>query len=121
MIVTLAWLALVLVHTPPALATFSAPMRKRMYGVDDGGPLGLILSHRGVLFLAVASVCVLAAFNAEARLAAALVTSISVIGFLVGYALGGAPKRLRTIALVDAVATIPLAIVLFDVWTRRLA
>ena len=118
MIVTLAWLALVLVHTPPALATFSAPMRKRMYGVDDGGPLGLILAHRGVLFLAVASVCALAAFNTEARLAAVLVTSISVIGFLIGYVLGGAPKRLRTIALVDAAALIPLAIVLVDIWSR---
>ena len=35
MLVTLAWLALVLVHAPPALATFSPQMRKRMYGVDD--------------------------------------------------------------------------------------
>lgn len=116
--ITVAWLALALVHTPPALATFSPPMRKRMYGVDDSGPLGLILIHRGVLFLAVASVCVLAAFNTEARTAAVLVTSISVIGFLGAYVLRGAPKRLRTIALVDAVALIPLAIVSFDVWTR---
>lgn len=116
--VTLAWLALLLVHTPPALATFLPQMRKRMYGVDDAGPLGLILAHRGVLFLAVVSVCLLAAFNAEARLAAALVTSISVLGFLIGYVLAGAPKRLRTIALVDALALIPLALVLLDVWTK---
>lgn len=117
MIVALAWLALVLVHAPAALATFSAPMRKRMYGVDSG-PLDLMLAHRGVLFLAVASVCALAAFSSEARLAAALVTSISVIGFLIGYVLGGLPKRLRTIALVDAAALLPLAIVLFDVGPR---
>lgn len=118
MLVSLAWLALVLVHTPPALATFSPQMRKRMYGVDDGGPLGPILTHRGVLFLAVASVCVFAAFNAEARVAALLVTAISVIGFLIGYVLAGSPKRLRMIALVDAVALIPLAIVAVDVWPR---
>jgi hypothetical protein len=117
--VTLAWLALVLVHTPPALATFSPSLRNRMYGVDGSDPLGLILTHRGVLFLAVASVCVLAAFNIEARLAAALVTSISLLGFLAAYVVAGAPKRLRTIALVDAVALIPLAFVLFDVWTRQ--
>lgn len=116
--ITLAWLALLLVHTPPALATFLPQMRKRMYGVDDAGPLGLILAHRGVLFLAVASVCLLAAFNAEARLAAALVTSISVLGFLIGYVLAGAPKRPRTIARVDALALMPLALVLFDVWTK---
>jgi hypothetical protein len=118
MLVTLAWLALVLVHTPPALATFSPGLRNRMYGVDGAGPLGLILTHRGVLFLAVASVCVLAAFNTEARVAAALVTSISLLGFLAAYALTGAPKRLRTIALVDTAALIPLAFVLADVWPR---
>jgi hypothetical protein len=121
MLVSLAWLALVLVHTPPALATLSPAMRKRMYGVDDSGPLGLILAHRGVLFLAVASVCVLAAVNAEARIAATLVTSISVIGFLIAYVLAGSPKRLRTIAIVDAVALAPLAFVVADIWSRLTA
>jgi len=116
--VSVAWLALALVHTPPALATFSAQLRKRMYGVDDAGPLGLILVHRGVLFLAVASVCVLAAFNADARIAAALVTTISVVGFLGGYLLHKAPRRLRVIALIDAIALIPLALVGVDVWAR---
>lgn len=118
MFVTLAWLALALVHAPPALAAFSPLLRKRMYGIDDGGPLGLILAHRGVLFLAVAGVCVLAAFSAEARLAALLVTSISVVGFLVGYVLGGAPKRLRTIALVDSIALIPLGVAAVDAWAK---
>lgn len=118
MLVSVAWLALALVHAPPALATFSAQLRKRMYGVDDAGPLGLILVHRGALFLAVASVCILAAFDAEARIAAVLVTSISVVGFLAGYALYKAPKRLRTIAIVDGIALIPLVIVNYDVWAR---
>lgn len=89
-----------------------------MYGVDDAGPLGVILTHRGVLFLAVACVCVLAAFNAEARVAAMLVTSISVIGFLIVYVMAGSPKRLRTIAVVDAAALVPLAIAGADVWAR---
>lgn len=118
MLVTSAWLALMLVHTPPALATFSARLRKRMYGVDDAGPLGPILTHRGVLFLAVACVCVLAAFNHEARIAAVLVTSISVLGFLIAYGMAGSPKRLRTIALADAVALIPLVLVGFDAWSK---
>lgn len=118
MLVTLAWLALVLVHTPPALATFSAKLRQRMYGVEEGGPLGVILTHRGVLFLAVAAVCMLAAFVPGARIAAALAVSISVLGFLATYLLGGSPKQLRTIALIDTVALAPLALVLFDVWPR---
>jgi len=116
MLVTLAWLALVLVHAPPALATFSSKLRQRMYGVEGGGPLDVILTHRGVLFLAVAAVCVLGAFVPSARVGAALVVSISLIGFLATYFLGGAPNRLRTIALADTIALAPLALVLFDVW-----
>jgi len=118
MLVTLAWLALMLVHTPPALATFSAKLRQRMYGVEEGGALGVILVHRGVLFLAVAAVCALAAFIPSARVGAALVVSISLIGFLAVYLIGGAPKQLRTIALVDTIALAPLALVLLDVWPR---
>ena len=118
MLVTLAWLALMLVHTPPALATFTAKLRQRMYGVEEGGPLGVILTHRGVLFLAVAAVCVLAAFVPGARIAAGLVVSISVLGFLATYLLGGSPRQLRTIALMDAIALAPLALVLIDVWPR---
>ncbi|WP_156767750.1 hypothetical protein [Candidatus Viadribacter manganicus] len=116
-----AWLALALVHTPPALATFSQRLRKQMYGAEGSGSLDLILVHRGVLFLAVVSVCVLAAFHSSARTAAALVTSISVLGFLSAYVTQGAPKRLRTIALADAVALLPLAIVCFDVWASLTA
>lgn len=116
--VTLAWLALMLVHTPPALATFSAKLRQRMYGVEEGGPLGVILAHRGVLFLAVVVVCVLAAFVPGVRIAAALVVSISVLGFLATYLLGGSPRQLRTIALIDTIALAPLAVVLIDFWPR---
>ena len=116
MLIALAWLALALVHAPPALATFSGGLRRRMYGVDESGPLGVILIHRGVLFLAVACVCILAAFNADARAAAMLVTSVSLLGFLVAYAAAGALKRLRTIALVDAIALIPLALAGADLW-----
>jgi hypothetical protein len=112
--ITLAWLALMLVHTPPALATFSPRLRKRMYGVDEVGALGVILVHRGVLFLAVAAVCAFAAFEPAARISAALVTSVSLLGFLIAYATAGSPQRLRRIALVDAMALIPLALVVYD-------
>jgi hypothetical protein len=37
---------------------------------------------------------------------------------LIAYAVAGAPKRLRTIAIVDAIALIPLAIIAADVWAR---
>lgn len=119
--VALAWVALVLVHTPPALATFSADMRERMYGVESAGALDVILTHRGVLFLAVAAICALAAFVPATRPGAAVVVAISVVGFLAVYMLGGAPQALRTVALVDAIALAPLAIVLIDVWRRLYA
>jgi hypothetical protein len=120
MLVVAAWLALVLVHTPPALATFSPALRQRMYGIESSGALDVMLTHRGVLFLAVAAACLLGAFVPAARVGAALVVSISVLGFLVAYVLGGAPEQLRMIALIDTIALAPLALVLFDVW-RRLA
>jgi len=62
--------------------------------------------------------CALAAFIPIARVSAALVVSISLIGFLAVYLIGGAPKQLRTIALVDTIALAPLALVLLDVWPR---
>ncbi len=117
-LVTLAWLALMLVHTPPAFAAFSGKLRRRMYGVDENGQLGIILAHRGVLFLAVALVCLYAALlPGDGRRSAALVTTISVVGFLILYLGAKAPKGpLRAIAIADAVALAPLAVVIIDAW-----
>lgn len=117
-LVTLAWLALMLVHTPPALATFSAKLRRRMYGVDEGGRLGVILAHRGVLFLAVSLVCLYAALlPGDGRRSAAVVVTISLIGFLVLYLGAKLPKGpLRPIAIVDTIALAPLAVVIIDAW-----
>ncbi|MEQ1493493.1 MAG: hypothetical protein ABL932_23400 [Terricaulis sp.] len=117
MLITLAWLALVLVHTPPALATFSPALRRRMYGVDERAQLNVILTHRGVLFLAVAAVCGYGAFTPGARQAASIVAAISVLGFLVVYASARFPKGpLRSIVLADALALIPLTFVAADAW-----
>lgn len=117
MLITLAWLALVLVHTPPALATFSPALRRRMYGVSEGGDLGVILTHRGVLFLAVAVICAYAALAPDGRRAASIVAAISVLGFLLLYAGAKFPKGpLRPIALADFIAVAPLVYVAIDTW-----
>lgn len=117
-LVTLAWLALMLVHAPPALAAFSPKLRRRMYGVDENGQLGVILAHRGVLFLAVALVCLYAALlPGDGRRAAAVVTTVSLVGFLTLYVAAKAPKGpLRPIAIVDAIAIAPLVVVIVDAW-----
>jgi hypothetical protein len=115
-LVALAWLALVLVHVMPAAAAFSPRLRQRMYGVAEDGNLAVILTHRGVLFLAVAAACAYAAFDPASRQLAAIVAGISVLGFLLIYVASGSPKRLRSIALIDLIAVAPLLWAVADAW-----
>jgi hypothetical protein len=115
-LVQLAWLILLLIHATPALAAFSTRLRARMYGVSETPVLGLVLAHRGVLFLAVATACLVAGLHTPSRPLAALITAISVLGFLALYVLGGLPKALRPIALVDLVGVPPLVFVFYDAW-----
>lgn len=115
-LIALAWLALVLVHIMPAAAAFSPRLRQRMYGVSEDANLGVILTHRGVLFICVDAACLYAAFDAPSRPLAAVVASISVLGFLIVYAKAGMPKSLRTIALIDLIAIAPLLIAAGDAW-----
>ena len=81
------------------------------------GDLGVLIAHRGVLFLAIVIACVIAVFDPPARRALGVVVAISVIGFLALYLRAGAPPGpLRTIAIADAVALLPLAVVLYAAW-----
>jgi hypothetical protein len=114
--VTLAWIVLLLIHVMPAAAAFSPRLRKRMYGVEENGVLGVILAHRGFLFLAVAAACAYAAFDTASRPLATIVTAISVLGFLALYVLAGSPKALRQIAVVDLIGVPPLVFVFYDAW-----
>jgi hypothetical protein len=117
MLVTAAWLMLVLIHVMPAAAAFSPRLRKRMYGVEANGVLDVILAHRGVLFLAVTAACAYAAFDAASRPLASIITAVSVLGFLILYAFAGSPKgALRPIALVDLVGVAPLIVAVGDAW-----
>ena len=111
------WIALAIIHFSPAAVAFRPGLVKSLYGLEADGPLGLLMSHRGVLFLAVMLVCVLAIFDPGARRAAALVTGVSVLGFLLAYARAGFPSgALRSIAIVDGLAVLPLALVIFEAW-----
>lgn len=80
----------------------------------------MLLAHRGALFLAIVAACVYAAFDPPARRALSLVIAISVVGFLILYLRAGMPAGpLRTIALVDAAALIPLLFVAASAWRAR--
>ena len=118
-LVKACWVALAAIHFSPAVVAFRPGLAKTLYGIEAVGPLAVLLTHRGILFLAVMGVCILAAFDPDARLAAALVTAISVVWFLIVYARAGFPTgALRAIARVDALAVLPLALVTYDAWFR---
>lgn len=116
-LVKAAWSLLALVHVAPATALFAPGALRRLYGIEPEGDLGVLMTHRGALFLALVALCVVAVVDPSVRRAAGLAISISVLGFLVVYARAGAPRGpLRRIALVDVVALIPLAVVLVAAW-----
>jgi hypothetical protein len=118
----LAWGLLALAHLSPAAVTFAPSLVEQLYGVSPTGDLGVLIAHRGALFLAIVAACALAVFDAPARRALGVVVAISVIGFLVLYLRAGAPSGpLRTIAIVDAAALLPLAFVLVAAWRPQAA
>jgi hypothetical protein len=101
MLQKIAWLVLAAVHVMPALAFFRPATLTALYGIAPDNPLFLLMHHRAALFLAVFAACLWAAFDADARRLASIVTAISMLGFLWLYWRGGSPAPLRTIALVD--------------------
>ena len=116
-LIVACWLVLAAVHASPAAVLLKPALIETLYGVSPTGSSGVLLIHRGALFLAVVVVALFAAFAPEARRAATLLVGISVIGFLVVYSVGGAPEGpLRAIAIVDALALIPLVIVSWEAW-----
>ncbi len=115
-----AWLLLALVHAAPAAVLVSPALIERLYGVAAAGDLGVLITHRGALFLAIVIVCLYAAWEPGARRAASLVVGISVVSFLVIYASAGAPSgSLRVIALADLLALLPLALVSWKAWQSQ--
>ncbi len=113
----LAWTLLALIHVPPAAVVAAPRLVARLYGSESAGDLGVLLVHRGVLFVAMVAACCFAAFDPPARRASSVIVAISVVGFLALYLQSGLRAGpLRTIALVDAVALGPLAWVVFDAW-----
>ena len=111
--------ALILIHLIPAMVLFVPSLTQRLYGVSTTGDVGLLLVHRGALFLAVVVACSIAVFEPSARRIAAIMLTMSMLGFLFVYFRGGMPEGgLRGIALMDLAGLAPLAIVIADAWKR---
>jgi hypothetical protein len=117
-----AWAGLALIHASPAATVFAPSLIKRLYGVDGTGDLGVLLLHRGALFLAVVAACLFGMFDPASRRAVSAVVAISVVCFLLTYLRAGSPPgALRTIALVDLAGLVPLGWVLFTAWRPHAA
>ena len=115
--VKIAWGLLALIHAPPAGVFFKPALVRRLYGVEPGGDIGLLLTHRGALFVALFVLCLRAIVDAPSRRGASLAVAVSVVGFLFVYARSGFPVgALRTIAIADFIALAPLALVLVAAW-----
>ena len=114
-----AWVALAAIHILPALGLVSSTLRQRLYGVEPGGDLAILLAHRAVIFATIVMASLLAIAVDTVRPGAAFFVSVSVVGFLFVYALGGMPAGpLRQVALVDC-AALPLLVVVWIDLVRR--
>ncbi len=117
LITKLAWALLAFIHLSPAAVFFLPHLTKKLYGIDANGELGVLITHRGALFLAIFAACVAGAFDPDARLALSVVVAISVVSFLWLYFRAGMPSGpLKTIALVDLIGLAPLFLVVWSAW-----
>ena len=115
----LAWLALGALHVLPATVLFAPALAERLYGVSPTADAGVLIVHRGALFLGLVAVATWAAFDPDVRRPASIALALGIVGFLAVYARAGAPAgALRPIAAADAAALVPLALVLSDAWLR---
>ena len=116
-LVRISWALLALLHLMPALVLAKPGLVQSLYGAEPSGDVGVLLVHRGALFLAVLLAALYALFSPDARRLASLVVAISMVGFLLVYLRAGMPAgELRKIAVADAVGLLPLAIVMWGAW-----
>lgn len=116
----LAFIILAVVHLLPVAPAFSADALVRLYGVAaEDTSLLVLLRHRAVLLAIVGVLCVWAAMSPSTRPAALAAAALNIASFLAFYALYASPPGpLRTIALVDAFALIPLAFAAWATFAR---
>ncbi len=115
--VRIGWLLLALVHVTPALVLFRPALIESLYGASPNGVVGILLTHRGAAFLALVVAAIWAMIDPDVRRMGAVILAISIVGFLWIYWRAGAPAGpLRTIAIADLCALLPLALVTWRAW-----
>jgi hypothetical protein len=111
MIERIAWGLLALVHITPALALFAPALLTRLYGVQQGESLFLLMHHRAALFLAVVVTCIWCALDPSPRRLGVVLVGISMVSFLALYIANGSPPALKQIAVADLIGLPALAYV----------
>ena len=112
MLEQLSWGILAIIHVIPAFALFKPSAMTRLYGVEAGSQIFLLMRHRAALFLGVLLSCLWAIWNVEARQLACVIVSLSMLSFLWLFWSAGYPKSLRAVAIADAAGLPFLLIVL---------
>jgi hypothetical protein len=113
MLELIAWLVLALVHLMPALAFFVPSLLTKLYRLELGNALFLLMQHRAALFLAILVICLWSAFDETPRRLASVAVAISMVSFLALYWLQGSPAALRQIAIVDLIGLPALGLVMW--------
>jgi hypothetical protein len=103
MLAKLCWVILALIHIIPALAFFKPALLTSLYGVQAGSITYVLLHHRAALFLGIFIASVRALLHHESRQLAVIVIGISMLSFLMLYAMNGMPENLRVIAIADVI------------------
>lgn len=111
MVDRLAWLLLAAIHAMPAPALFRPALLTRLYGAAPGDISFLLLHHRAVLFLVVVIVALWAMVDPAVRRLAVVAVGVSMLSYLLLFAIAGRPPALRTIAIADLVGVVPLLVV----------
>ncbi len=117
MIERIAWFMLALVHITPALALFAPSLLTRLYGIETGNPIYVLMHHRAALFLAVLVVCIWCAIDPTPHKLSVVAVGISMISFLILYWVNGSPVGLRPIAIADLIGFPALAYVAWKAFT----
>ena len=109
-----------LVNFFPVIGLTSSEKLASLYGIDaPGGDLLILLQHRALLFGVLGAIIICSAFRHHLRRAAVIMGFLSMLGFIVLLLLsnnyGG---KLWTVALVDLIASIALAIVAVPVFRK---
>lgn len=119
MVVVIAWGLLALVHLTPALAFFQPDKLRALYRVGADNPLFSLMHHRAALFVVIVILCIWAMIDPAVRRLATVGVGFSMLSFLWIFWRAGQPAALKTIAVVDLIGLIPLALVAWAAFGPR--